>query len=483
MLTLTNYINAQHCKPESGEYLKVHEPATGELYAHCPASTEGDVNRAADAARAAFPAWSSTPAQERADIFLRIADLLEARKDEFAAAESKDTGKPITLATNADLARSIANFRFFAGSILQSESEFHHTSETEFNYTLRHPRGVAGLIAPWNLPLYLLTWKIAPAIATGNTCVCKPSEVTPVTAWMLCDLLTEAGVPAGVVNMIHGRGDTAGKAIVEHPDIPTLSFTGSTAVGKWIAERAGKDLKRVSLELGGKNPFVVLEDADLDTAIPTAARAAFLNQGQICLCGSRILVHEKIADVFTKRLAALAQDWKIGDPTDPDTQHGAQISKEHLDKIESYMPLSRQLGGTILVGGSRVDPEKLPERCKGGYYFQPTLIRNLPNDCRVIQEEIFGPIATIQTFSSDDEAAQLANSTPYGLSASVWTKDLTRAHTMAARIMSGVVWVNCWMIRDLRTPFGGMKQSGIGREGGHNAIKFFTEPKNVCVRL
>ena len=483
MVRLTNFIGGRATPTRSGGRLDVVEPATGEVWAQAPDSTPDDVAGAVDAARDAFPGWASATAKARSGVLFRLADLLEARLAEFARAESKDTGKPLSLATALDIPRAVENLRFFGGLIRHTRSEFHPSSETEFNYTLRQPRGVAGLIAPWNLPLYLLTWKIAPAIATGNTCVCKPSEVTPVTAWMLGELCSGAGVPPGVINIVHGRGDTAGRAIVEHPGVPTISFTGSTGVGRWIAERAGKDLKRVSLELGGKNPFVVYADADLELAAQTAVRAVFLNQGQICLCASRLLVHESIADEFTDRLVGLVRGLVIGDPEDPGTGHGAQSSAGHLEKIESCLATARELGAEILTGGGRVDPSDLPARCRGGYFFQPTLLAGLPNECAVIQEEIFGPVATIQRFGDDDEAIALANSTPYGLAASIWTRDLARAHLAGARIQAGVVWVNCWMSRDLRTPFGGAKQSGVGREGGESAIGFFTEPKNICVRL
>lgn len=483
MVRLTNFIGGRATPPSAGGWLDIIEPATGEVWAQAPDSTQGDIDSAVDAARDAFPGWASSTAKERSGVLARLADRLEGRLEEFARAESKDTGKPLTLATALDIPRAVENLRFFAGLILHTHSEFYPTNEAEFNYTLRQPRGVAGLISPWNLPLYLLTWKIAPAIAAGNTCVCKPSEVTPVSAWMLGELCSEAGVPPGAINIVHGRGDTAGRAIVEHPGVPTISFTGSTGVGRWIAERAGKDLKRVSLELGGKNPFVVFADADLELAAQTAVRALFLNQGQICLCASRLLVHESIADAFTDRLVDLSRGLIVGDPEDPATGHGAQSSAGHLEKIESYLAKARELGAEILTGGSRVDPSDLPARCRGGYFFQPTLLGGLPNECAVIQEEIFGPVATIQRFGDDDEAIALANSTPYGLAASIWTRDLARAHLAGARIHAGVVWVNCWMSRDLRTPFGGAKQSGVGREGGESAIAFFTEPKNICVRL
>ncbi len=483
MRTLTNFINGHHTPPRHGAYLDVIEPATGEVFARTPDSGSDDVREAVASAASAFEPWASRPAGDRSAILLRIADGIEAKIDELAMLESRDTGKPLAMARSLDIPRAAANFRYFATAILHSDSRFHEMGGECFNYTLRSPRGVAGLISPWNLPLYLLTWKIAPAIATGNTCVCKPSEVTPLTAFMLGDILTHAGLPPGVVNVVHGLGSTVGAEIVTHPGVPTVSFTGSTRVGSWIGEQCGRMLKRASLELGGKNPFVVFDDAPFELMLDNAVRAAFSNQGQICLCGSRFLVQEAVADRFVASFVERARALRIGDPMEASTQHGAQTSREQIAKIESYVQIAKEQGGDILCGGGRVSPERLPARCRNGLFFEPTVIAGLGPDCRVIQEEIFGPVVTVQTFLDEDEAVALANSTPYGLAASIWTADLGRAHRMGARVESGVIWVNCWMVRDLRTPFGGMKQSGIGREGGEEALRFFTEPKNVCVRL
>jgi len=490
--TITNFISGKHVPPKSGQYLDLVEPATGLVIGRVPDSNAADIDAAVKAAADAFPAWSATPAIERARIITRIGTLVEANLQRLAAAESRDTGKPVQFASIVDIPRSATNFTAFAAMILSGSTEFHAFERGGvpgaldvggFNYTLRKPRGVAGLISPWNLPLHLLTWKIAPAIATGNTVVCKPSEVTPTTAHLLCDLLTEAGLPPGVVNMVHGRGQTAGASLVTHPDVPTISFTGSTPVGKWIGKECGDRLKRCSLELGGKNPFIVFADADLPAAVPTAGRAAFANQGQICLCGSRLLLHESIADEFTRHMVAWANQLKAGDPADPATKFGALTGAAHLEKVDSFVKLARELGGRVLAGGARVNPADLPARCKGGSFYQPTVIDGLDPTCRVEQEEIFGPVVTIQRFKTDDEAVKLANGTQYGLASALFTRDLNRAHTVAARIDAGLVWVNCWMVRDLRTPFGGMKQSGVGREGGHDALKFFTEPKNVCIGM
>lgn len=480
MQKLANYINGKSAEPIGGEWLDVYEPATGEVYARAPASDRRDVDAAVSAASDAFADWSKRPAAERSRLMLKIADLIDANLDRLAKAESIDNGKPVSLAKMVDIPRAAANFRFFATAILHSESAVHDTDGQALNYTLGRPRGVAGLISPWNLPLYLLTWKIAPAIATGNTCVAKPSEVTPVTAYLLGDLLTEAGLPPGVVNLVHGPGPGAGAAIVEHPNVPTISFTGSTAVGKWIGKTCGEMLKRVSLELGGKNPNLIFADADLPAAIDTAARAAFTNQGQICLCGSRLLVERSVFDEVVAGVTERAKAMKVGDPLEGETNFGSLVSRPHFEKVQRAVDAARELGGTIHCGG---EPVKHDGRCSGGYFYPPTVITGLPMHCDVETKEIFGPVVTVTPFDDDDDAIDLANMTEYGLASMIWTSNLTRAHRVAAEIDAGIVWVNCWMLRDLRTPFGGAKQSGVGREGGRDALRFFTEPKNVCIKL
>jgi aminomuconate-semialdehyde/2-hydroxymuconate-6-semialdehyde dehydrogenase len=346
---------------------------------------------------------------------------------------------------------------------------------------LRQPRGVAGLISPWNLPLYLFSWKIAPAIATGNTAVAKPSEITPMSAFMLGELCNEAGLPRGVLNIVHGLGAKVGAAIVAHPRIPTISFTGGTKTGAEISRVAAPMFKKLSLELGGKNPNIIFADADLDLAINTSVRSSFANQGQICLCGSRMMVERRAYDDLVQRFVERVRGLKVGDPLDPATEFGAVTSKQHYDKVMSYIELARREGGTIICGGGR--PQTLPERCKNGFFIEPTVITGVGPACRTNQEEIFGPVVTISPFDGDEEAIGIANGVEYGLSASVWTSDLDRAHHVAARLHSGTVWINCWLLRDLRVPFGGMKHSGVGREGGEEAIRFFTEPKNVCIAM
>jgi aminomuconate-semialdehyde/2-hydroxymuconate-6-semialdehyde dehydrogenase len=405
---------------------------------------------------------------------------MEREIDELARIESIDTGKPLALARSLDIPRAIANFRFFATAILHTRSELHATDTEALNYTLRRPLGVVAGISPWNLPLYLLTWKIAPALATGNTVVAKPSEITPMSAFELARIAQAAGLPPGVLNIVHGLGPKLGPALTGHPDVKAVSFTGGTATGASIASVAAPKFKKLSLELGGKNPNVVFADADMDEAIKTSLRSSFRNQGQICLCGSRILVEESAYPAFLERFVAAAGTLRQGDPLDPATEQGAIVSKPHYDKVLSYIALAQQEGGQVVCGGG--PPPRVNDRCKDGYFIQPTVIVDLPMHCRANQEEIFGPVVTIAPFKGEDEAVELANATPYGLSATLWTQSLPRAHRVADRIEAGTVWVNCWMLRDLRVPFGGVKSSGVGREGGEDALRFFTESKNICVK-
>jgi aminomuconate-semialdehyde/2-hydroxymuconate-6-semialdehyde dehydrogenase len=489
MQRIENFINGAFASAASGQWLDDVEPATGKIYAQLPDSDECDVNAAVEAARAAFPAWSSLPAAERSRFMLRLAELIERDLEAFARAESIDSGKPIMLARTVDIPRAIANLRFFATAVLHTQSESFftdsaapapgRTSRGAINYTLRQPRGVAGCISPWNLPLYLMTWKFAPALATGNTVVAKPSELTPLTAFMFGQRCIEAGLPAGALNIVHGLGPKTGAALVGHPDVAAISFTGGTTTGAAISRSAAPLFKKLSLELGGKNPTVIFADADLDEALPTAVRSSFANQGQICLCGSRLFVERVIFNDFLDRFIALTKQRRIGDPLDPATEHGALVSAAHRDKVASYIALAQEEGGTIHTGGG--PPRSLPDRCRAGYFLEPTVITGLDPRCRTNQEEIFGPVVTITPFEDEWQAIDFANCTPYGLSASLWTQNLARAHRVAAAIQAGTVWINCWLLRDLRVPFGGMKASGVGREGGVEALHFFTEPKNICI--
>jgi aminomuconate-semialdehyde/2-hydroxymuconate-6-semialdehyde dehydrogenase len=478
-MRLTHFISGQQVEPTNGKYLPVVDPATGATYAEAPDGDPHDVARAVEAAKAAFPGWSQTPAAERARFLVALAERIEGSLDALARAESIDQGKPVSLARGVEMPRAAANFRFFAGAIQHERGEFFRTDGQAINYVLRSPRGVAGCISPWNLPLYLFTWKIAPALATGNTVVAKPSEVTPVTAWMLGRMAEEIKLPPGVLNIVHGTGAGVGAPLVAHPDVPAISFTGGTATGEAIARTAAPMFKRLSLELGGKNATIVCADADLDTHLPTILRAAFSNQGEICLCGSRILVHRSRMKELVDRLVGAVRNMRLGDPLAPDTEMGAIVSRSHLEKIQSYVALAKIEGGKVACGGGV--PAHLPERCRGGFFHEPTVIVGLSPDCRTATEEIFGPVVTVHGFDRHAEAVAMANGTRYGLACSIFTRDLDRAHRMSAKIAAGVVWVNCWMLRDLRTPFGGWKHSGIGREGGDEALKFFTEARNVCV--
>jgi aminomuconate-semialdehyde/2-hydroxymuconate-6-semialdehyde dehydrogenase len=477
---IKNYIAGQLLDPVSKKFVDDFNPAEGKIYAQVPDSDASDVQLAVDAATLAFPEWSSSSVEKRSTVLQRIADLIDRDLDKLALAESIDQGKPVKLARVVDIPRASANMRFFATAALHFASEAHITDREAINYTARTPIGVVGCISPWNLPLYLFTWKIAPALAAGCTVVAKPSELTPMTAFLFSQLCIEAGLPKGVLNIVHGLGPKAGQAIIEHPEITAISFTGGTVTGKKIAATAAPMFKKLSLELGGKNPNIIFADCDFEKAISTSIQSSFSNQGEICLCGSRIFVerplYQKFVDEFVKRTEALT----VGDPLVETTTVGALVSEAHMKKVLSYIDLAKQEGGKILAGGNQV---KLNGRCKEGYFVQPTVIVGLTHVCRTNQEEIFGPVVTIMPFDSEEEVLLFANSTTYGLSATLWTENLKRAHRVSAQIKSGIIWVNCWLFRDLRTPFGGMKQSGVGREGGWDALRFFTEAKNVCIKL
>ncbi len=480
MTRFRSFINGEFTDAASGATLEVHEPATGKAYGRVTACGEADVDRAADAAGKAFPAWAETPAADKAALLHRMADGIEKRLDDLARAESVDTGKPISLARSVDIPRAVANLRFFAGSLMHFSSESHGMENRGFNYTLRQPLGVVGTISPWNLPLYLFTWKIAPALAAGNTVVAKPSEVTPATATLFCEIAVDAGLPPGVLNVVHGEGPAAGEALIGHERIKGISFTGSTATGRHIAGVAGPAFRKLSLEMGGKNPTIVFADYDSDKGFETIVRSAFANQGQICLCGSRILVQESLYEAFRDAFVERVRQLEPADPLEPDTTQGALVSETHMNKVLGCIEQARSEGGRILCGGERV---RLDGRCAEGWFVRPTVVEGLDAHARSNQEEIFGPVVTLLPFRDEADAIEQANATEYGLAGSLWTQDLSRAHRMAYRLETGILWVNCWMVRDLRTPFGGVKQSGLGREGGLEALRFFTEPKNVCIDL
>ena len=479
MEKIHNFINGVYCEPKNGLYIDNYEPATGKVYCLIPDSDEIDVQNAVEAAEKAFPIWSKMTIEQRSDILVKVSKGIESRMEEFVSAESKDNGKPVSLAAHVDIPRAVSNFYFFATSIIHFASESHAMEGEGINYTLRKPIGIVGCISPWNLPLYLFSWKIAPALAVGNCVIAKPSEVTPYTAYLLGKVCEEAGMPAGVLNIIHGMGNRVGDAIVKHPKIKAISFTGGTKTGEYIARTAAPMFKKLSLELGGKNPNIIFDDCDFDEMLSTTLRSSFANQGQICLCGSRIFIQKGIYEKFKMAFVDRVSNLKISFPSDPKAKMGALVSLPHLEKVQSYIALAQEEGGKILTGGKRVFLDAPHEN---GYFLEPTVIEGLDYNCRTNQEEIFGPVVTLTPFETEEEVLKMANSTEYGLSATIWTSDLKRAHRLAEEIQAGVVWINAWLVRDLRTPFGGVKSSGVGREGGLEALRFFTEAKNVFVK-
>lgn len=478
MIQLYNYIDGKLVEPIQKKYLDNYEPATGKVYAQIPKSTNEDVELAVLAAEKAFDSWSNAGNEYRHDKLMQVSKAIEENLDKLAKAESMDNGKPVWLATEVDIPRSASNFKFFATAIMHFSSESHYSEGVGINYTLRRPIGVVGCISPWNLPLYLFTWKIAPALAAGNTVVAKPSEITPYTAFLLSEICMDI-LPAGVLNIVHGLGGDVGNEIVSHPKVKAISFTGGTKTGEHIARTAAPMFKKLSLELGGKNPAIVFDDCDYEYTLNQLVHTAFRNQGEICLCGSRFFIHQNIYEKFKHDFVEKVKQLKVGNPNDKGNYMGAIVSKDHLEKIKSYVQLAKDEGGKILCGGNQL---KLDGELKDGYYFEPTVIEGLNYDCRTNMEEIFGPVITLTPFETEEQVLQMANATTYGLATTIWTENITIANTIAEKIETGIVWVNCWMIRDLRTPFGGMKNSGVGREGGWEALRFFTEAKNICFK-
>lgn len=478
-MNIQNFINGQFVDPIQDNWIDNYSPADGIVYGQIPNSSAEDVDIAYMAAKSAFLKWSKSTIEERSRILIKISELLEANIDRLSEAESKDNGKPISLAKAVDIPRAASNFRFFGNAITQFSSESHESiGHDAINYTLRQPIGVVGCISPWNLPLYLFTWKIAPAIAAGNCVVAKPSEVTPMTAFLLGKICNEAGLPKGVLNIVHGLGTSTGQAIVAHPDIKAISFTGGTSTGAHIAKIAAPMFKKLSLELGGKNPNIIFADCDYEDMLNTTVRSSFSNQGQICLCGSRIFVESSIYKKFKSDFVKKVKHLKVGHPSEANTNIGALVSKSHMEKVMSYVTIAKDEGGKVLYGGEKV----IVKGYENGYYLEPTVIEVTTDECRVNQEEIFGPIVTIMPFNSESDVLEMANKVKYGLSATIWTNDLKRTMQLSHQLHAGIVWVNTWMMRDLRTPFGGVKASGVGREGGFEALRFFTEAKNVCIK-
>lgn len=476
---LENFIGGHFIGPLSGNFIDNVNPATGEIYGQIPDSNAKDIDVAVKAAKKAFPVWSTMTVEKRFIILNKIAELIDENLDALALAETNDNGKPLWLAKAVDIPRASANFRFFATGIMHFAAESHSMEDKAINYTLRQPIGIVGCISPWNLPLYLFSWKIAPALAAGNCVIAKPSEVTPVTAFLLGRICKAAGLPNGVLNIVHGIGPHCGESIVKHPAIKAISFTGSTKAGERIASIAAPMFKKLSLELGGKNPNIIFNDCNWEKMLKETIRSSFGNQGQICLCGSRLLIERTAYDNFKKYFIEITKKLVVGDPLEETSKQGAIVSKEHFEKVMNCIANAKDEGGKILCGGKAV---KLKGRCENGYFIEPTIIEGLDQNCRTNQEEIFGPVITIQPFDTVEEAIQLANNSTYGLAASVWTQDISKANHVASKLETGIVWVNCWLLRDLRTAFGGVKNSGVGREGGWEALRFFTEAKNVCIQ-
>ncbi|RCH76245.1 MAG: aldehyde dehydrogenase family protein [Candidatus Poseidoniales archaeon] len=475
-MKILNYIKGKFNEPISSEWMDNFSPSTGEVIGSIPLSGDADVRSAIAAAKSALPEWSSLDPSDRALWLDKIADCLEEKFEEIAHLESMDTGKPISLARSVDARRSVSNFRFFSEMIRDREDEVFEMEDATNIVKLRAV-GVGALITPWNLPLYLLSWKVAPAIGMGNTVVCKPSELTPLTADLLMRVIDEVGLPPGVVNLVHGNGN-AGSILTGDPDVDLVSFTGGTSTGAKVAQSASPQFKKLSLELGGKNASIVFSDCNLEETVKGVTRAAFLNQGQVCLCGSRILVEDPIYDQFMDMFVESVESMVIGDPMHEDTDLGALISKQHLEKVESYVSLALEEGGEIVTGGKPC----LPKELEGGNWMSPTVVTGLGTESRCSTEEVFGPFVTVHRFNSEEDAIKIANNTRYGLAGSIWTGDIERGKRVAESIHTGMIWVNTWLHRDLRVPFGGVKDSGVGREGGKWSMGFFSEPLNVCLK-
>ena len=478
MIKIKNYINGKLSVSSNKSHIDIFNPSVGEVYAQCANSNEIDLENAIKSAESSFPKWSNLKQKHRSELLLKIADLIERDLNEFAKAESIDNGKPYKLSKTLDIPRSIKNLRFFASMANAIDRESYH-KENVINYVLRQPLGIVGTISPWNLPLYLFTWKIAPALVSGNCVIAKPSEITPYTAYLFSKICIEANLPKGVLSILHGEGKIIGEAIVNHKKIKAISFTGGTDTGKAIAKKASRNLKKISLEMGGKNPVIIFDDCNYNKMIDSLIKSSFLNQGQICLAGSRVYVQQTIYEKFKKDFISKIKKLNIGDPFDNKTDQGAIVSLEHLNKISQYVNQAKKEGGAILTGG---EIPKINKNKSSGWYFSPTVIENISENSSLNQEEIFGPVVTLNTFKDENEAIKMANNSDYGLASIIWTDDINRAEKLAEVLESGLVWINCWLERDLRTPFGGIKNSGFGKEGGKYALDFFTEPKNICIK-
>ena len=479
MIEIKNYINGKLSNNSNLNHIEVYNPSIGKIYATCPNSDSKTLDSAIKSSKKAFPAWSKLSYSERAKFLFKISNLLEKNIDKFSKYESMDNGKPLTLSRNLDVPRAIENLRFFGSIISNNKSDAFYMENIGINYTIKQPLGIVGTISPWNLPLYLFTWKIAPALVTGNCVIAKPSEITPMTAYLFSKLCIEAELPKGVLNILHGMGSKIGLNIVKHDEIKAISFTGGTETGKIISAECSKSFKKLNLEMGGKNPVLIFDDCDYSKMINNIIKSSFLNQGQICLAGSRLYVHKNIYKKFKNDFVKEVKKIITGDPFHKLSDQGAIVSKEHQNKIDSYINIAIKEGCKVLQGGNKI---KMKDHCENGWYFEPTIIENYDNNSKVNQDEIFGPVVTLNSFESDQEAVDLANNNDYGLASIIWTENINKAHRIADEIQSGIVWINCWLERDLRTPFGGMKKSGYGKEGGNHALDFFTREKNVCIK-
>jgi aminomuconate-semialdehyde/2-hydroxymuconate-6-semialdehyde dehydrogenase len=486
MKQIRQFIGSAYVDSGSGKTFDQVAPATGQVVGQVHEASRDDVDRAVQAARDALAGpWGRLSVEDRCQLLYRIADGINARFDEFLAAESEDTGKPYSLARHIDIPRGAANFKVFADTVRNVANKSFEMATPDgagaLNYSVHVPKGVIAVVCPWNLPLLLMTWKVGPALACGNTVVVKPSEETPATAALLGEVMNEAGVPAGVYNVVHGFGpDSAGAFLTEHPGVDAITFTGETGTGEAIMRAAASGVRDVSFELGGKNPGIVFSDCDLDKAVEGTLRSVFANCGQVCLGTERVFVQRPLFDEFVARLKAGAEALTMGHPTDEATQLGPLVSEIHRSKVRSYYDLAVEEGANVITGGGVPD---MPGELAGGSWVQPTVWTGLDDSARVVREEIFGPCCHVAPFDEEDEVIARANDTRYGLAAAVWTENASRAHRVARQIEAGITWVNSWFLRDLRTPFGGMKQSGIGREGGEYSLEFYSETKNICIKL
>ena len=485
MKKVQHYINGKFMDSQCGEFFDNYNPATAELISKVALGREPEVNAAIAAAKAALTGeWGQMKLNDRIAMMYEIANEIDRRFDDFLEAECLDTGKPYSIARHIDIPRGAANFKVFADTMKSVADEAYRADTPDgrqmLNYSMRKPKGVIGVISPWNLPLLLMTWKVGPAMACGNTVVVKPSQVTPTTTSLLGEVMSKVGVPAGAYNVVQGKGSITGNLITAHKDIDAITFTGETSTGEMIMQACSKGVRDISLELGGKNPAVIFADCDMDKAIFETARSVFANSGQVCLGTERVYVERPIFDEFVDRLKTAGSKLKVGVQDDESVDMGPVVSAAHRDKVLEFYAAAKKEGANVILGGGA---PKMEGKLANGYFVEPTIWTGLPETATVVKEEVFGPCCHIAPFDTEEEVIKMANDTKYGLAATVFTENLTKAHRVASQIDAGIVWVNSWFLRDLRTPFGGMKGSGIGREGGHHSLEFYTELKNVCIKM